>query len=650
MNNNDYKDFFNKIKCSPEFKVKMEELLSAADNSEYADSVSDVEYMPKINVHKWTALAASVILVLGLGGGAIFMMNNVQPVQPQVSVSKAPSQKIAPNNDVVPDFSEMGIAQLKFSDISGDESIDVLDFGELPKDANEAVMENLSRGNWTESDVFYISDESVSLTLTWDDDHETEYTVYGSGNAIFSRDGEEHYFSIDNYYSLVGIIARYLPYCNWNDLVSGDNGVRIADIFKENLGSIELISNYQYNSDNGICFFNSALYVAYINDKGIITVQYLTNQGTYKTVYFKSSEEMYWQMCELLNISVGVTSTKSSVSVDAVISSDNEKVYSAAEKAFKNAKNVTFTTGGGQVENSCKFEAVDLEFLLTAVKSLKWSAKKENHINGDQFVIGDIIISKQGEIYIKESGMLYSADGQDLAVLIDALTNITESSDIENIAYMLASSKNNFSTVSGYLSRSFSYNGVNISGGGLAYWDKTNSNEYIVIGNGDNSYEFIMESGYWTFIQRTDSYGAGNDNNGDSAMPSENAAVSHTNGFRFYDTPLIDLEATISEVQNILDRVIESPYNVESMETTKSADGAYVDLVYNEDTGWSTNLIFSLDSNGMLTYMSKSVFGADSALISIEEFALDDCVYDSGAFAIPELTNEQKSYIEEAKS
>ncbi len=48
--------------------------------------------------------------------------------------------------------------------------------------------------------------------------------------------------------------------------------------------------------------------------------------------------------------------------------------------------------------------------------------------------------------------------------------------------------------------------------------------------------------------------------------------------------------------------------------------------------------------------MSKSVFGADSALISIEEFALDDCVYDSGAFAIPELTNEQKSYIEEAKS
>ena len=64
----------------------------------------------------------------------------------------------------------------------------------------------------------------------------------------------------------------------------------------------------------------------------------------------------------------------------------------------------------------------------------------------------------------------------------------------------------------------------------------------------------------------------------------------------------------------------------------------------------STHLVFTLDSNGMLTYMSKSVFGADSALISSEEFALSDCVYDGGDFAIPELTDEQKSYIEEAKS
>ncbi len=647
MNNNDYRDYFDKIKCSPEFKAKMEELLSAVDNVEYADSVSDVEHMPKINVHRWTAIAASVVLVLGLGGGVICMMHGDQPVQPQVSVSKAPSEKVAPKNDIVPDFSKMGIAELEFSGISGDESVTVLDFGKLPQIANDAVLENLSRGNWTEQESFDIADEFVSLTLSWHDDHEMEYTVYGSGNAVLSQDGENYYFSIGNYYSLVGIISHYLPYCSWENLVSGDNGIRMAEIFKENLDSIGEISNYQYTSDHGICFLQSAVYSAYINKNGIVAVEYATNNGMNGTTYFLTSEEMYKELAELMNIPVAETSMQNSVIVNENISSDSEKVYTEAEKEIKNAKNVTFTTGNGQVENNCTFESVDLELLLTAVKSLKWSVKKEGYIKGDQFIIGDIIISKQGEIYFSKSGILYSADGQDLSMLNDALTNITESSDIENIAYMLSSSKNNFFTVSAYLYRSFNYNGVNILGSGLAYWDKTNSNEYIVIENGDNSYEFIMESGYWTFIQRTNGYG-GSDENSD--VSASETSVSHTNGFRFYDTPSIDFECTISDLRNILNQVMEFPDKVKSMDITRSSNGAYVDLVYNGDTGMSTHLVFSLDNNGMPTYMSKSVFGADSALISSEEFALSDCVYDGGDFAIPELTDEQKSYIEEAKS
>lgn len=648
MNNNDYRDYFDKIKCSPEFKAKMEELLSAVDNVEYADSVSDVEHMPKINVHRWTAIAASAVLVLGLGGGVICMMHCDQPVQPQVSVSKAPSEKVAPQNEIVPDFSKMGIAELEFSGISGDESVTVLDFGKLPQIANDAVLENLSRGNWTEQESFDIADEFVSLTLSWHDDHEMEYTVYGSGNAVLSQDGENYYFSIGNYYSLVGIISHYLPYCSWENLVSGDNGIRMAEIFKENLDSIGEISNYQYTSDHGICFLQSAVYSAYINKNGIVAVEYATNNGMNGTTYFLTSEEMYKELAELMNISISETSTQNSVIVNENISSDSEKVYTEAEKAIKNAKSVIFRTGGGQVENSCTFEAVDLELLLTAVKSLKWSVKKEGYIKEDQFIIGDIIISKQGEIFFSKSGILYSADGQDLSMLNDALSNITESSDLENIAYMLASSKNNFFTLSAYLYRSFSYNGVNISGSGLAYWDKTNSNEYIAIENVDNSYEFVMENGYWTFIQRTNSYGGSDENSGDSVAVSETSA-SHTSGFRFYDTPLIDFEWTISDVQNILNQVIKFPDKIESIDITRSSNGADVDLVYNGDTGMSTHLIFTLDSNGMLTYMSKSVFGADSALISSEEFALSDCVYDGGDFAIPELTDEQKSYIEEAK-
>lgn len=650
MNNNDYRDYFDKIKCSPEFKAKMENLLSAADNAEYADSVSDVEHMPKINVHRWTALAASAALIIGLGGGVGFMLYNDQNDQIQFSISNSQSEKIAPHNENMPDFSELGIAKLNFSGISGEKSISTLDFGELSQAANEAVLENLSRGNWIAQESFDISDESVSLTLTWQDDYETEYTVYGSGNAVLSYNGEEHYFSIGNYYSLVGIISHYLPYCNWEKLIPGENGIRIAEIFKDNLDSIEETPYDNYTYDYAICFFNSGPYSAYIDQKGVITIEYPADHDVYRTVYFQAPYEMYMELCEALNISVEETSTSIVEPANADVSADSQKVYTKVESAFKDAKNVRFTTGGGQVENSCTFEVSDLDDLLKAVKSLNWKVKSASYIYGDQFIINDIIISKQGEIYLTESGILYSAEGQDLTMLIDALNKITESSDLESIAFILASSKNNFATVSGNIYRSFYYNGVNISGSGVAYWDKANSNEYIVIENGNNSYEFIMEQGYWTFIQRENSHDVSIENNVDSIVTTENNSVSHTSGFRFYDTPLIDFEWTISQLQSILNQVIEFPDKIESMEIKKSSGGADVDLVYRGDTGMYTQLTFSLDSHGMLTFMSKSVFSADSTLVSIEEFTFDNCIYDSGNFMIPELTDEQKAYIEEAKS
>ena len=39
MNNNDYRDYFDKIKCSPEFKAKMEELLSAVRSEEHTSEL-----------------------------------------------------------------------------------------------------------------------------------------------------------------------------------------------------------------------------------------------------------------------------------------------------------------------------------------------------------------------------------------------------------------------------------------------------------------------------------------------------------------------------------------------------------------------------------------------------------------------------------
>lgn len=56
MRKHDYKNHFDKIKCRPEFEAKIEKILSSESDGEYADSVRDIEYAPKINYHRWTAV------------------------------------------------------------------------------------------------------------------------------------------------------------------------------------------------------------------------------------------------------------------------------------------------------------------------------------------------------------------------------------------------------------------------------------------------------------------------------------------------------------------------------------------------------------------------------------------------------------------
>ena len=64
MRKDDYKLHLDKIKCSNEFRRKMEELLSAEQEEIYAESVTTVERAGRINIQRWSGLAASAVLLL----------------------------------------------------------------------------------------------------------------------------------------------------------------------------------------------------------------------------------------------------------------------------------------------------------------------------------------------------------------------------------------------------------------------------------------------------------------------------------------------------------------------------------------------------------------------------------------------------------
>ncbi len=82
MKKENYKRHLDKISCSDDFRKKMEEMLSSKPGTvvEYADSVTTVERADKIDFRRWGSLAASLVLLIGIGGAAVHIKNSMPDI------------------------------------------------------------------------------------------------------------------------------------------------------------------------------------------------------------------------------------------------------------------------------------------------------------------------------------------------------------------------------------------------------------------------------------------------------------------------------------------------------------------------------------------------------------------------------------------
>ena len=80
MRKDEYRKHLDKITCTDEFRSRMEDILSTDADGEYADSVSTVERAGKINYHRWAGIAASAVLMVGIGGVMLQTMKNAPDV------------------------------------------------------------------------------------------------------------------------------------------------------------------------------------------------------------------------------------------------------------------------------------------------------------------------------------------------------------------------------------------------------------------------------------------------------------------------------------------------------------------------------------------------------------------------------------------
>ena len=91
MEHNEYNDLMKRIKCTDEFRSKMQKKLSSEPIAmeSYEDSVSGTDIAPKRSWTRYAAMAAAFVLVCGAVGGAAYGLRQHDKNQPSKVIGAA---------------------------------------------------------------------------------------------------------------------------------------------------------------------------------------------------------------------------------------------------------------------------------------------------------------------------------------------------------------------------------------------------------------------------------------------------------------------------------------------------------------------------------------------------------------------------------
>lgn len=536
MKKYDYKNHFDKIECSSEFKEKMKKMLSAEPDGEYADSVRDIEHAPKINYHRWTTVAASFILVAGIGGAVVYNMRNSagEPVYSNTESSDSAEDVTTAAQKAVELNCEVNFSiRTVTADESKNTSLGSMsdyrfyekDFGRLPDSVVNEISEKLQNCDWTEA----AGNDSgnVNSASVWVDDSEIDYsapavilsytgeenfvcTVSESGYVMIEDGSGKRYCENNLYYDILKFIACNLPYCDWTLIADGETGRVLDSIFKNHADEIVLggysngfILPSEVKKGIGLKFFEDSIFTGYIDENGTIYFRYrnIDEDGIIRhaLINFSSSPEIYNEIAEKVNI----TEEENSDNASEEIFSSIDKFIEGGECLFYKSENPVMLDD----------DSSNIEMLCDAVKSLEWSEDSSDFTETEYLGIGGIYITGDGKIYNSFNGRSFKAENQDISVLtrvFDELKMLAEyrgftDSDNSVIAYFADCIKD--STVMSYASgmaqdsKSASFENVNMENLSSAIksleWTKTDSvnitGEFFVIGSlKDTSVSFMI--------------------------------------------------------------------------------------------------------------------------------------------------------------
>ncbi|MBO5163343.1 MAG: hypothetical protein J6B75_02705 [Ruminococcus sp.] len=515
MKKTDYKNHLDKIKCSPEFRAKMEERLSAEQDGEYADSVSDVERVTKINYHRWTAIAASAALVLGIGGTAVYLAKN-SPAPPETMLSDS---SYVENRSLIEVELTTEICNMDLIMYTNDSVY--FNIANIPAEASNQIIKGLENCGWelAESDKFNDFDSETRLCISCTGTEEFVYTVNSDGYAILEQDDTQtFYYNENSYFKIVNTVAQYLPYCNWNSMVGGETGEKLDVIFKKHADEIKQTRSEVDSFDSWVMLMSNELYTVYIDRYGKITVFCDSGYGGSgsNTVSFSSSPEMYNEIVSELGEELGITvATEPATELTTEALSVNEYVYKLIDENISSEPmDLSFAVGSGQFDGSFDLKNIDMTEFIKAVKSHNWRISESSYPTSGFYIAKNIQLTVNGEIYDNRAGNMYEPADDSFSDLIYAVNRLVESDPCTQIMYYLSHSESNGTIMSGDITYFYSdiaealhdnpqeqyiYRG----GTGTLYHDSS-CGEHFIINSSDGGYsaEYFEENREWIMIEK----------------------------------------------------------------------------------------------------------------------------------------------------
>ena len=228
MRQKEYNDLLSKIKCSDDFRKRMQEKLSAepVDTSDYEDIVSGTEVITaKHRRNKFAAMAAAVVLICGVAGGGAYhfanMPDNDENIEQDIEDDGTIYSHLKANidkcgMDVTLCLYDTGSVYLCGSTIMG--------YPDCEPDKFFEYMDNFDMRNEVEEGDILETSESLKVVFA-DDDYTIAYIfeIYANGDCKWTEkhgederttyhsfvDGEKVYMELLKMFTDETVVARF---------------------------------------------------------------------------------------------------------------------------------------------------------------------------------------------------------------------------------------------------------------------------------------------------------------------------------------------------------------------------------------------------------------------------------------------------------